>query len=172
MKTKKIALLALLTAIALTIFIIEAQIPPLVPIAGVKLGLANVITLFTLVTLGRKEAFTVMSLRVILGSIFAGSVTSFMYSAAGALVCFIFMAVAEYALKDNMIWFISIIGAIGHNIGQITVAVILTKTVQVVWYLPILMISAVITGAFTGLVTQQLLKHGDGIIRKMIEEFK
>ena len=94
MKTKKIALLAILTAIALTIFIIEAQIPPLVPVAGVKLGLANVITLFALVTLGRKEAFTVMSLRVILGSIFAGSVTSFMYSAAGAFVCFVFMAVA------------------------------------------------------------------------------
>lgn len=172
MKTKKIALLALLTAIALTIFIIEAQIPPLVPIAGVKLGLANVITLFTLVTLGRKEAFTVMLLRVILGSIFAGSVTSFMYSAAGALVCFVFMAVAAYMLNDNMIWFISVIGAIGHNIGQITVAVILTKTVQVAWYLPILMISAVITGAFTGILTHQLLKHGNGIIKKMIGEFK
>ena len=172
MKTKKIALLALLTAIALTIFIIEAQIPPLVPIAGVKLGLANVITLFTLVTLGRREAFTVMALRVILGSIFAGSVTSFMYSAAGALVCFAFMAIAAYLLKDDMIWFISALGAIGHNIGQIAVAVILTKTVQVVWYLPILMISAVITGTFTGLLTQQLLKHGNGIIQKMIGEFK
>ena len=172
MKTKKIALLALLTAIALTIFVIEAQIPPLVPIAGVKLGLANVVTLFTLVTLGRKEAFTVMSLRVILGSIFAGSVTSFMYSAAGALVCFAFMAAAAYILKDNMIWFISVLGAIGHNIGQIAVAVVLTKTVQVVWYLPVLMISAVITGAFTGLVTQQLLKHGNGIIKKMTGEFK
>ena len=172
MKTRKIALLALLTAIALTIFIIEAQIPLLVPIAGVKLGLANVITLFTLVTLGRKEAFTVMALRVILGSIFAGSVTSFMYSAAGALVCFVFMTVAAYILKNNMVWFISVIGAAGHNIGQIITAVILTKTVQVIWYMPILMISAVITGVFTGLLTQQLLKHGDGIIRKMIREFK
>ena len=172
MKTKKIAFLALLTAIALTIFIIEAQIPPLVPIAGVKIGLANVITLFALVTLGRKEAFTVMALRVILGSIFAGSVTSFMYSAAGALICFVFMAVAACVLKDGMVWFISVIGAIGHNIGQIAVAVVLTQTVQVIWYLPILMISAVITGAFTGLVTQQMMKHGNGIIRKMIGEFK
>lgn len=172
MKTKKLALLAILTAIALTIFIIEAQIPPLVPIAGVKLGLANVVTLFTLVTLGRKEAFTVMALRVLLGSIFAGSVTSFMYSAAGALVCFAFMAIAAYVLKDGMLWFISVIGAVGHNIGQIAMAVILTKTIQVAWYLPILMISAVITGAFTGLVTQQLLKHGNGIIKKMIGKFK
>ena len=172
MKTKKLAFLALLTAIALTIFVIEAQIPPLVPIAGVKMGLANVITLFALVTLGRKEAFTVMTLRVILGSIFAGSVVSFMYSAAGALVCFVFMAIAAYVLKRDMVWFISVIGAIGHNIGQIAIAAALTKTVQVVWYLPILMISAVITGVFTGLVTQQMLRHGNGIIRKMTGEFK
>ena len=172
MKTKKLAFLALLTAIALTIFIIEAQIPPLVPIAGVKLGLANVITLFTLVTLGRKEAFTVLALRVILGSVFAGSVVSFMYSAAGGLVCFVFIAAAAYVLKRDMVWFISVIGAIGHNIGQIAMAIFLTQTIQVVWYLPILMISAVITGIFTGLVTQQMLKHGNGIIQKMIGKFK
>ena len=71
-----------------------------------------------------------------------------------------------------MIWFISIIGAIGHNIGHIAMAVLLTKTVQVVWYLPILIISAVITGAFTGLLTQQLVKHGNGIIKKMMGKFK
>ncbi len=169
MKTKKIAVLAVFTAIALTIFVIEAQLPPLVPIPGVKLGLANVITLFVLVTLGRRDALIVTALRVILGSIFAGSVTSFMYSAAGALVCFICMSAAAYILKNSMVWFISVLGAAGHNIGQITVAVILTRTVQVVWYLPVLMISAVITGVFTGLVTQAVLKRG--IIRKMIQEF-
>ena len=172
MRTKKTALLAVLTGIALTIFILEAQLPPLVPIAGVKLGLANVITLFTLVTLGRREAFTVMILRVILGSIFAGSVTSFLYSAAGALVCFAAMSAAAYIFKDGMTWLISVIGAIGHNIGQIAMAVIITQTAQVIWYLPILLISAVITGTFTGLVTQQILKHGGGIIKKMMNQFK
>ncbi len=171
MKTKKTALLAVLTAIALTIFVIEAQLPPLVPIPGVKPGLANVITLFTLVTLGRKEAFTVASLRVILGSIFTGSVTSFLYSASGALVCFAVMSAALLFCGDNMIWFVSALGAIGHNIGQIIMAAVLTQTVQVIWYLPVLMISAVITGVFTGLVTQKLVRHGGGIIQKMIRRF-
>ena len=171
MKTRKIALLAVLTAAALTIFVLEAQIPPIVPLPGVKLGLANVITLFTLVTLGRRDAFFVMMMRVILGSIFAGSAASFIYSAAGAFVCFGFMSAASAVLKDKAVWLISVIGAIGHNIGQIGAALFMTQTVGVIWYLPVLIISAVITGVFTGLVTQKLVKHSDGLIQKMIKEF-
>lgn len=172
MSTKKIAFIAMLTAIALTIFIIESQIPPIVPIPGIKLGLANVITLFTLVTLGRKEAFIILILRIVLGNIFVGSVMSCIYSLAGGIVCFVFMAIGMYFFKENMIWFISVIGAIGHNIGQIVAAVIITNTVQIVWYLPILIIAAIITGVFTGFTTQSVLKHCNGFICKMIGAIK
>lgn len=172
MSTKKITFIAMLTAIALTIFIVEAQIPPLVPIPGIKLGLANVITLFALTTLGRKEAFLILILRVILGNIFAGSVMSCIYSLAGGLVCFTLMSIVMCFMKENMLWVISIMGAIGHNIGQIAVAVIVTHTIQIAWYLPVLMISAVITGLFTGLITQTVLRHSNGIICKMIGAIK
>ena len=172
MSAKRITVIAVLTAVALTIFIIEAQIPPLAPIPGIKLGLANVVTLFALFTLGKRDAFFILILRVILGSIFAGSVVSCMYSLAGGIVCFILMSVFSLFLKDNMIWCVSIIGAIGHNIGQILAAVIITRTIQVVWYLPILLISATVTGAFTGLMTQQILKYGNGKIKKMLGAIK
>lgn len=169
MRTRKIALIASLTAVALTIFVIEAQIPPVVPIPGIKMGLANVITLFAVMTLGRKDAFVILLLRILLGSIFAGSVMSLMYSLAGGVICFLLMSAAVCIMNENMTWCISVIGAIGHNIGQIAVAVFVTHTVQIAWYLPVLMISAVITGLFTGLLTQMLLKHGNGIIRKILD---
>ena len=162
----------MLTAFALIIFIIEAQLPPLTPIPGIKLGLVNVITLFTLAAVGRKEAFTVMVLRVILGSIFAGGFMSFIYSFAGALVCFALMAAALLFMNENMIWCVSVLGAIGHNTGQMITALAVTRTLQILWYLPVLMISAVVTGLFTGLIAQSVLKHGGGVIKRMINKEK
>ena len=163
--------MAMLIAIALTIFIVESQLPPLVPVPGIKLGLANIVTLFVLIALGKREAFTVMVLRVILGSIFTGNMMSCMYSLAGGVLCFLFMSLGMRMFsEDNMVWCISVSGAIGHNIGQIVMAVIMTKTPQVVWYLPLLLISAVITGVFTGLVTQYVLGHK--AIKKMIDRVK
>lgn len=172
MRARKITFIAMLTAIALTIFIVEVQIPALVPIPGIKLGLANVITLFALMTLSRKEAFLILMLRIILGSVFAGSIMSCMYSLAGGIVCFAFMSGAICFMRENMLWCTSIVGAIGHNIGQIVVAVMVTHTIQIAWYLPVLLISAVITGLFTGLITQTVLKHSNGMICKMIGAIK
>ena len=85
MKTKKMTLLALLTAIALTIFMLEAQIPSPVPIPGVKLGLANIVTVFTVFVLGPKEGAAVLAVRVFLGAVFAGNFSTILYSAAGGV---------------------------------------------------------------------------------------
>ncbi len=156
MKVKKLTFMALLLAIALTIFVIEAQIPPLVPIAGVKLGLANVVTLAALVWLGRKEALAVLVLRIILGSVFAGQAVSFIYSMSGGLLCFIVMALCIRPLGRERLWVVSVLGAIAHNVGQILAAMALTGTPAVAAYLPMLIISAVLTGAFTGLTAQAL----------------
>ena len=83
MKTKKLTLMALLTAIALTIFMIEAQIPPIVPLPGVKLGLANIITVFAVFALGPREAASILFCRIFLGAVFAGNFSTIFYSAAG-----------------------------------------------------------------------------------------
>ena len=166
-RTAKITAIAMFTAIALTIFIVEARIPPLVPIPGIKLGLANIVTLFALMTLGRKEAFLILILRIVLGSIFAGSFMSCLYSLAGGLACFALMALVRDIFKKNLVWCVSIIGALGHNIGQILAAIILTNTVQVAWYLPVLILSGVITGTMTGLIVRQTLLHGNGMIYRL-----
>ena len=115
-----------------------------------------------------QNKFIILLLRILLGSIFAGSVMSLMYSLAGGLICFLPMSAAVCIMSENMIWCISVIGAIGHNLGQITLAVFVTHTVQIAWYIPVLMMSAVTTGLFTGLLTQTVLKHGKGIIRKIM----
>ena len=154
MKTKKLTFMALLLAIALTIFVVEAHIPPIVPIAGVKLGLANIVTLAALVWLGRGEAFTILILRIVLGSVFAGQAVSFMYSLGGGLLCFLIMAIALKLLGEKTLWVVSVFGALSHNIGQIAIAVVLTGSVGIIAYLPVLIISGVITGAVTGLAAQ------------------
>ena len=93
LKTKKLTLLALLAAIALTIFMIEAQIPSPVPIPGVKLGLANIVTVFTVFVLGSKEGAAVLAVRFFLGAVFAGNFSTILYSAAGG-VCAIGVTIA------------------------------------------------------------------------------
>ena len=149
-----------LIAFALIIFVIEAQLPPPAPIPGVKIGLANVITLVTLVIFGRKEAFFVLVARIISGSIFTGNFMSFLYSISGGIICFATMSVLICVFDDERLWVVSIFGTIAHNTAQIALAAFLTSTPQVFWYLPILLVSAIITGAFTGLVAAALVKCG------------
>lgn len=149
----------MLTAVALIIFIVEAQLPPLAPIPGIKMGLANVITMVTLVWFGRKEAFTVLILRIVLGSIFTAQMMSLMYSLAGGLLCFLMMSFTIKIFKINQLWIVSVLGALSHNVGQIAVAIFVTDTWQIVGYLPILAVSAVITGAFTGSLASHVVRH-------------
>lgn len=155
---KKMMMLSVLLGLALIIFTVEAQIPPLAPIPGVKLGLANVITLIAIYLFGRKEAFSILILRIILSSIFAGNFTGFLYSLSGGLTCFLVMGVASRFLNEDRMWIVSELGAIGHNIGQIFIAFFITGTPYILWYFPILLISAVITGFFTGMTAQIPLK--------------
>ena len=91
MNTKKLTLTAILTAFALIAFVIEGAIPPLTPIYGVKLGIANVFTLFALYVLGARYGMAVMLLRIVLGNIFAGQLVSFIYSLTGGLLSFLLM---------------------------------------------------------------------------------
>ena len=88
MELKKLTRNALLTAIALTIFMVEAQIPPLVPIPGVKLGLANIVTVFALFAYKKQDALMILLVRVFLGSVFSGQMMTLLYSLAGGLLCF------------------------------------------------------------------------------------
>lgn len=84
---RRLTLLALFTAIALTIFMVEAQIPVPIPIPGVKLGLANIVTVYVMFVLGPGDALLVLSARVFLGAVFSGQMSTLLYSAGGGLLC-------------------------------------------------------------------------------------
>lgn len=169
---KKIVLLSLLTALALIIFTIESAIPPIVPIQGVKLGLANVITLFLVLNADKKSAFAVLIVRVVLASIFAGQAISMIYSLCGGLLALIAMCAAAHILKGRPVWFVSTVGAVFHNVGQIGAAMLLLSP-QVVYYLPYLMISGCITGILIGILTDLTTRKmkSSGILEKFTDVF-
>lgn len=156
MKLKQLTTDALLTAIALTIFMIEAQIPAPIPIPGIKLGLANIITVFAMFAFTPKDALLILSIRVFLGSIFSGQISTILYSGAGGMLCFLAMLFVRKIINDKQLWVASVIGAVFHNIGQIIVAILVTGTLGIIVYLPILMVSGIAAGLFTGLCTQYL----------------
>ena len=154
METKRLTRDALLTAIALAIFVVELQIPIPVPIPGVKLGLANVITVVSMFLMGPGDTLMILLVRILLGSIFAGQMMALIYSLSGGLLCFLSMLLLRKILTMGQIWVCSVIGAIFHNIGQILAAIAVTSTPQLGIYLPVLLVSGIITGAFTGLTAQ------------------
>lgn len=151
-KTKKLVFLSLLASLAIVIYIIEAQIPPLVPIPGVKLGLSNMISLSTLLIFGPLEALSVLLLRIVLGSLLTGSVSAMVFSLAGGLLSNLGMIGLYILFKEHIsIWVISILGSILHNIGQLFVAALVIQNLKIYYYLPILLVSGIITGLFVGL---------------------
>lgn len=151
MKTKKLVSLALFTALALILSLLESAFPPLAPIPGIKLGLANIITLILLLNFKPAETFCVLLARILLSAAFAGQAMSLLYSLAGGILCFGSMWFVNKLLKKHYIFLTSVVGSCFHNIGQILIAILLTKTLGVIAYLPVLLVSGILTGLFTGL---------------------
>ena len=154
MKLNRLTRGALLTAVALTIFLVEMMIPPIVPVPGVKLGLANIITLIAMMLIGPVDTLLILLARILLGGMFSGQIMSILYSLAGGLLCYLTMLVLRRHITLRQIWAMSIAGAIAHNIGQIGVAILVTGTKELILYLPVLMVSGILAGLFTGLAAQ------------------
>ena len=160
MKTRKLTTLSLLCAIALTIFMVEAQIPPLVPIPGIKLGLANIVTVFAVFAIGPREAAAVLFVRIFLGAVFAGNFSTMFYSAAGGALAILVTIGLKYVLTQKQLWVAGVLGAIAHSIGQMAMAILLTSTVSLILYLPVMIVVSILTGSFTGLCAQFLVNRG------------
>lgn len=161
MKTKKLTVMALLSAIALTIFVIEAQIPPLVPLPGVKLGLANIVTVYAVFALGPGEAAAILFVRIFLGAVFVGNFSSILYSAAGGFCAILVTIVLRKKLTKRQLWVAGSLGAAAHSIGQMVAAILITGTPSIVLYLPAMIACGVMTGLFTGLCAQLLVNRGN-----------
>jgi heptaprenyl diphosphate synthase len=149
-ETKRITMDAVLTATALVIFIIELQFPEIIPIPGIKLGLANVITLVAMFRLGPADTLAILLGRILLGGMFSGRIISVLYSLAGGLLCYGVTLLLRKTVSESQIWVCGVLGAIAHNVGQILTAVALTRTPELFGYFPILVVSGILTGAFTG----------------------
>ncbi len=161
-QTRRIAACGLLTAVALVLSLVERMFPlsAAVPIPGIKLGLANVVTLFALVRLNRRDALAILLIRVTLASVFMGSVTSFLFALSGGLLAMLTMSLL---LPGRGRWVsvvgVSIAGAAAHNIGQICAAMLVLRSVYAAAYLPLLLLSALAMGFSTGIVSRVTIEH-------------
>ena len=160
-KTRKLTTLGLLTAVALTIFTLESQIPAIVPLPGVKLGLANIVTVFTVFALSPKDGILVLCARIFLGAVFAGNFSTVFYSAAGGLLAILATIGLKKVLKPNQLWVAGCLGAIAHSVGQMAMAILLLGTPSLIIYLPVMIAISIITGLFTGLSAQYLVNRGN-----------
>ena len=151
MKTKQVALCAVLVALALGLSYMERFLPLqlVVPLPGVKLGLANIVTLMALYFLGARPALTILGLRCFLGALFGGGLSALAFSLTGGLLALGTMALAR-RLPFLSIYGVSVLGAAAHNVGQICAAMVLLGSVYVISYLPFLLAVSVVTGLVTG----------------------
>lgn len=158
MNIRKMTELAMLTAVALIIFVVELQIPNPIPIPGVKLGLANIITVFALYHFRPREVLMLVLARIVMGCFFSGNMMALMYSLAGGLLCLSGMVPLRHILPKNSIWIGSVLGAVLHNVGQI-LAACLAVGLGALFYLPPLLISGCAAGAFTGICAQLVIER-------------
>lgn len=158
MKTKKIATYGLLVALAFILSYIEFMIPLPIPIPGIKLGLANLVVITALYSMGEKEALSLSILRIILVGFTFGSISMMFFSLAGGLLSWLMMTIFK---KSKIFGFIgvSVIGGISHNVGQIITAIFVVENINIVYYLPFLLISGIITGTIIGILGAMIVKR-------------
>lgn len=158
-KTRQLTLCALLVSLALVLSYMERFFPLqlAVPLPGVKLGLANIVTLAALYLLGPRQAYTILAVRCFLGSVFGGSITSLLFSLTGGTLSMLTMTAAR-RLPFLSVYGVSILGAAAHNIGQIFASMLLMQSVYIGAYLPYLLVIAVFTGLATGAACAGVLR--------------
>ena len=154
MNQKKTAYLGLFAAIAIIFGYVESLIPFFAGIPGMKLGLANIITVYAVYRCGGREAAMILTARIILGAIFAGNPSAIIYSMSGGVLCLLGMLLAKKFIDERHIYISSIIGALLHNAGQLIAAAFVAGTVSVFAYFPVLSLFGCIAGLFTGICAQ------------------
>ena len=150
---------AVLTALALALSVAEGLVPLtiLFPLPGLRLGLANLVTVYALCRLSGREALLILAARCLLGSLFAGNASALLFSLLGGTLAMLVM-LALSRLPGLSVYGVSIGGAAGHNIGQMTAALITLGNTAVLGYLPFLLAVSLFTGALTGFVSALLLR--------------
>ena len=144
----------------------STKLYPVIPIPGVKLGIANIVTVYAVIEVGKPDAVQILLARILLSFVFAGQAVSLMFSLGGGVMCLIVMIMISYVVDKERIWVMSVAGALSHNIGQILVAWLIVGSKGVFFYLPILIITGILTGALTGVTAQMFIKRIGGKTRQ------
>lgn len=155
-RNKKLANMAMLVALAMIFSYVESLIPINFGVPGMKLGVANLVTVTGLYFLEIPEVLAVAVLRVLLTGFLFGNGMSIIYSLAGGILSFLVMALMK-RLKGFSVAGVSIAGGVSHNIGQIIVASIVVENLKLVYYLPALLIAGTVTGFVMGMISKKLL---------------
>ena len=158
MKTKKIAYLGLLVALAFIFSYIETLIPINIGVPGAKLGLANLVIIVALYTIGERNAFLLSMVRIVLVGFTFANLASMLYSLAGGILSFLAMCTAKRSGKLSTTG-VSVVGGVFHNVGQILMAIWVVKTASLVYYLPVLIIAGLASGVAIGILGAMVIKR-------------
>ena len=152
---KSVAYLGVFLALAMILSYVEAILPFAIGIPGVKLGLANLVTVLMLYLIGWRESLCVSVLRIVLTGILFGNLVSICYGLAGGLLSFVLMF---FLIRMNCfhVVTVSICGGIIHNMGQLIVAGFLVSSYYVIYYMPVLLIAGFVTGALIGIEAKEV----------------
>lgn len=152
----RVALLGILFALAVVLSLIESALPPIVPVPGVKLGLANIAVMYCAVSLGARHAFLLAALKALFAAIARGAVAAALSLSGGALSVLVMLALVHLLKSDNILA-ISVFGAVAHNLGQLLAAgAIMGIWAMFPYYLPILAAAGIGMGLITGFVFKAL----------------
>jgi len=154
---KRTALCGLLTAMMLVLGFIESMIPVAAGVPGIKLGLSNGVLMFALYMLDAPTAFVLMIVKVVLSGLMFGGVSAMLYAMAGGVLSMITMILLK-KLKFHIL-VVSMFGAVMHNVGQVLMAILIVNTPQLVYYMAVLMLVGLGTGAVTGIAANTTIKH-------------
>lgn len=166
MTTKRAAYCAMLTALAMIFGYVEALIPFGFGIPGVKLGLANIVIVLALYILPVYQALAIQLMRIVLVSFLFGNLSMMIYSLAGGILSFLVMCLLK-RMKGFSVTGVSIAGGVSHNIGQLTVAVLVVQNLKIAFYFPALMLAGLVTGGVIGILADRIklvFDHVDGQI--------
>lgn len=158
LQTRRISYCAMLTALAMIFSYVESLIPINFGIPGMKLGLANIVTVIGIYCLRPMEVLAIVFMRILLTGFMFGNGMSILYSLAGGILSFAIMVLVKKSKVFSMVG-VSIVGGIFHNVGQIMVAAIVVQSFKIAYYLPILAISGTITGMLIGIVGKQIFER-------------
>ena len=163
-QARRIAICGMLLALMLVLGFVESQIPVAAGIPGIKLGLSNGVLIFAVYMLGVPTSFLLMTLKVLLSGFLFGSPSAMMYAFAGGVLSLTVMCVLS-RMKGLSPIVVSMVGGLSHNVGQVTLAMIILHTPKLMYYMAILMVVGLVTGCATGVAA-------NGIIRRFQKEKK